>query len=150
MTRPFRAGGKKIRRRRFRETDARIPRCPLINPRAEQADLLRRQPFAFLGHEAVRIEARDQFNHAAFCAFARDNGWTGFAALEQRGAVLNAELALGSSAAVAFDATRLKDRLDLPGKIDFVVRRRRESLRLVRSDFGECHTFAEPKQSHRK
>ena len=46
----------------------------LVNPRAQQTDLFRRQPFALLRHQAVlALETRDQMNHHAPLAFARDD-----------------------------------------------------------------------------
>jgi len=38
------------------ERNSRIPRQPLIDPRAEQADLFRCEAGSFFGHDAVRIK----------------------------------------------------------------------------------------------
>src|SRR5207237_77409 len=107
-----------IERHKAAEADGRIPRRALINPGAEESDLLCGEARAFFGHDTVGIEPLNKRNQEALSAFARDNGRAGIDTFQQSFAVIESQAALVSAAAVAFDATSLENRFNLRRKID--------------------------------
>ena len=59
------------------------PRSPLINPRSQQADLLRREPLALRRHDDIRLQARDKMQEPAAGAVARQDDLAVVAALKR-------------------------------------------------------------------
>src|SRR5882724_2602183 len=114
------------------EGDSFVPFRALIDPGAEQTDLLGCEPRAFFGHKAVGIETHDEFNEVAISAVAGDKGRTRFATFEDGFAGIEAKIAFGATTPVAFNATGFEDGFDFFAKIDLVTGRRRKLRSLLR------------------
>jgi hypothetical protein len=108
---------QQILRRRFLERDARRPGRALIDPSAQQPDLLGGPARAFLRHDTVRIETRHELDDLAFSALSEIRAGAVVAALEERVARFEREAALVLALGVALDACRLEERLDFLLKI---------------------------------
>jgi hypothetical protein len=114
-----------------------IPLSALIDPGAEDADLLRRQARAFLRHDTVRIKSLDQGNEETIGAFSGNDNEAGISAFEKSFASVNSQAAFIFAAAMAFDATGFENGFNFFRKINAMVRRRRELCDLLRGD-GKC------------
>src|SRR2546430_13368830 len=80
--------------------------------------------------------------------FARNDGRFSLAAFDQCLPAFDAKVALGSSATVAFDATRLEDGLDFLHEINLAARWRWQRFRLLRRDFGQDRKSTRLNSSH--
>ena len=130
------AARMQVQWRRLGESDAGLPGHPLVDPRAEQADLLAGQLRAFDRHHIVRVEPGDQFDEMTLGALALDGHWAGIAAPDKGLARVELETALGLAAAVALDATGFKNRFDVTDKIDSFGRGRGQFLKLFGREPG--------------
>src|SRR5689334_2094140 len=108
--------GRNFRQTRFQiggwgtgKRDVRIPICALINPGAEQADLVGRQAGAFFGHDAVGLEALDQSDEETFGTFSGHNDRAGITAFEKSFAGIDSKAAFVLAVAVTLDATGFED-----------------------------------------
>jgi hypothetical protein len=123
-----------ICRRKACKGNVRIPFGALIDPGAEDADLLRRKARAFLGHDTVRIKSLDQSDEETVGAFAGDDDGAGIAPFEESFAIINAKTTFVFAATMALDATGFEDGLNFFGEINFVVRERRKLCDLLGGD----------------
>jgi hypothetical protein len=115
-----------ISRRKPAKSNVRIPLSALIDPGAEDSDLLRRKTGAFLGHHTVRIKSLDQRDEETVGTFAGNDDSAGIAAFEEGFASVNSKTTFVFAATMAFDATGFKNGLNFFGKINPMVRGRRE------------------------
>ncbi len=107
------------------------PGRPLVDPGAEQADLLGRQPFLLLGgHGVVLLVGGHTLDQGAFGALAGQDRRPLGPSLEGRGLVVEPQIRLLLLRPVALVALRLEDRPDVLGEIDR-PRDRRGQLRLA-------------------
>ncbi len=120
----------------------------LVNPRAQQTDLFRREPVAFLRHHHVVHEAGDKLNQRAFRAFAGMNrGCVIIAALERDLFHVHAKATLLLLRSVTLQATRSKDRLNVLRKIHRATRGRRQFRHIhVRRCERQARQQRNPKQ----
>src|SRR5256885_967967 len=58
------------------------PRRPLIDPAAQQGNLIGAQSFTFFWHDQIRFETADRLNEEAFGAFAGNDSGAEFAAFQ--------------------------------------------------------------------
>ena len=94
----------------------------MVNPRANQTDLFRRErldagPVVHRGHPLIVVtgEVRDAFDDEAVGAIARSDNLAVFAALERIFKVVQLEPGLGLVAAVAFHTGGVQNGFDVGG-----------------------------------
>ena len=99
------------------------PRRALVDPAANQANLLAAQGrcFAFRRHLRVLDQAGDNVDERAVGAVAGQDRHAEFAALKRRLAARHPEVTLGPLFTVALEAGTLQQRLDVGGEIDFAL-----------------------------
>lgn len=108
------------------------PEGALIDPGAEEGDLLASQGIRLLRHGGEILEGvRGGEEEEAFGGFTGDESGTPVAALEGEGSGIEAQAVLGPIGAVALDAGCLQDRLDIPAELD--------GLGEGGGDFGQIH-----------
>ena len=118
------------------------PRRALVDPAANQANLLAAQGrcFAFRRHLRVLDQAGDNVDERAVGAVAGQDRHAEFAALERRLAAGQPEVALGPFVAVALEAGTLQQRLDVGGEIDFALGGHRQFAGIDRFLRHRAHT----------
>jgi len=111
--------------------DAIGPIGALINPCAQDANLLAREAVAFLGHDQIGFQSADELNHQALRAFAGDYSRTGGPAFR---AVCLTSIAVRFSASAGRGIRTVlgKDRLDVFNEINLGGGRRRQLAKVRR------------------
>src|SRR4051794_6730586 len=89
------------------------PLRALIDPRAQQADLLRRESLAFRRHDRIGVEPRDEVHQFALRTLAGDEGSAIVTALHCRGPAIQSQAALLLFRAVTLHATIREQRLNI-------------------------------------
>ena len=133
--------GRNCRQMRFEidrfntaEGHLRIPRCALVDPGAEHADLFGRQARALARHNVVGVNSLHQGDDQTLGALAGEDRWPAIAPFEGGLPGIHAEPALVLAPAMAIDAACFEDGFDFLGETNRMTRRRRQLRRLLRRD----------------
>ena len=103
------------------------PSCSLVNPRAQQSDLVGGQAVAFLRHHFVlAFEAGDELDHQTLPALAWLDDRAVLAAFDRDVLGVPAQFGLGLFRSVALVAAPGENRLNVFYEVNFAVRRRRQ------------------------
>ena len=94
------------------------PPGALVDPGADELDLGLGQRGGLAGHPLVGRGEEEDLDEGALGSLPREDGLAGDASLHGQSLRVEAELALGLFRAVAFQAGRLEDRLDVPDEVD--------------------------------
>ena len=121
-----RAEGPVRRRLRRRHGQVIRPGRPLVDPGAEEADLLGGEPVPLGRHDQVGLGGRDADDQLALGALPRDDRRPLQPAAERRRPVVEPEVGLLLLRAVAGEAVRRQDRPDVPFEVDLPRGRGRE------------------------
>jgi hypothetical protein len=111
----------------------------LIDPRAKNRHLLRRQLLTLFWHHTVGIESGDHRHDETLGAFPRHGRHASLPALHIVLPRFEAEQTLVLPATMALHATRLKDRLDVAREIHRPSRRSWQERELFRRQGGLRH-----------
>ena len=122
------------------------PGCALVDPGAEEADLLCGQALTFFRHHLFGIDAGDKLNEQALGALAGEDGGTELTAFQGDGFGIESKFGFLFAGTVAAVATVGEDRLNLFNEVNLPGSRWRQFRSQTRSlhPLKKCKTEGYP------